>query len=151
LIPQTFLLTGNAVATADVTDYLSENLDEIPPILADGLIIATMMSSISLAIACQTPRRYWASAAVVIYFVVATALGAILQETITSSDGDYAFLISLLHVLAGTVYWVFGSTPDFDSDPYGISVDGFYFFAASLGYSLVGMLILYRRFLRMSI
>jgi ABC-2 type transport system permease protein len=151
LVPQTFLLIGNAVATANVTDYLSENLDEIPPILASGLIIATMMGSISLAIACQTPRRYWASAAVIIYFVVATALGAILQETIAGSTGDYAFLISPLHVLEGTVYWVFDSTPDLDSDLYGIGVDGVYFFAASLGYSLLGLLILYRRFLRMSI
>jgi ABC-2 type transport system permease protein len=151
LIPQTLLLIGNAVATEEVVDYLSENLDEIPPILVSAFIIATMMSSVSLAIACQTPRRYWASGAVIIYFVIATALGAILQETIASSDGDYAFLISPIHVLEGTVYWVFGSTPELGSDLYNISVDGIYFFAAAVGYSLLGLGILYRRFWRMRI
>ena len=151
LIPQLLLLSGNAVATEEVVDYLSENLDEIPPILASAFIIATMMSSVSLAIASQTARRYWASGAVVIYFVIATALGAILRETIASSDGDYALLISPLHVLEGTVYRVFASTPEVGSDIYNISVDGIYFFAAAVGYSLLGLGVLYRRFLRMRI
>ncbi|HEU0073354.1 MAG TPA: ABC transporter permease subunit [Dehalococcoidia bacterium] len=151
LIPQALLLTGNAVATEEVVDYLKDNLGSIPPIIGSSLVVATMMGSLSLAIACQTPRRYWASGAVIIYFVIATALGAILQETISGSDGDYAFLISPIHVLEGTVYWIFNATPDLDSDIYGVAFDGVYFFAAAVGYSLLGLAVVYRRFAKMAI
>lgn len=151
LIPQALLLMGNAVATEKIVDYLRDNVGEIPAILGSSLMVATMMGALSLAIACQTPRRMWATGAVVIYFITATALGAILAETIASSDGDYAFLISPLHVLEGTVYWIFNTTPDLNSDIYGVAVDGVYFFAAALGYSLVGLGIVYRRFAKMAI
>lgn len=151
LIPQALLLTGNAVATEEVVDYLSGNAESVPPIIASSVVIAAMMGALSLAIACQTPRRYWASGAVIIYFVVSTALGSILHETISSTDGDYAFLISPIHVLEGTVYWIFNTTPDFDSDIYGVAVDGVYFFAAAVGYSLLGLAVVYRRFEKMAI
>lgn len=151
LIPQALLLTGNAVATEEVVDYLSGNAESVPPIIASSVVIAAMMGALSLAIACQTPRRYWASGAVIIYFVVSTALGSILHETISSTDGDYAFLISPIHVLEGTVYWIFNTTPDFDSDIYGVAVDGVYFFAAAVGYSLLGLAVVYRRFAKMAI
>jgi ABC-2 type transport system permease protein len=151
LAPQILLLVGNAVATEKIVDYLSDNLKEIPPILASSLVVATMMGALSLAIASQTPRRAWATGAVIIYFVIATALGAILHETISSSDGDYAFLISPIHVLEGTVYWIFNATPDLDSDIYNVAVDGVYFFAAAIAYSLLGLAVVYRRFAKMAI
>jgi len=151
LLPQVILLIGNAVATEQVVDYLSDNLEAIPPIVASALVIATMMSAMSLAIACQTPRRAWATGAVIVYFVIATALGAILQETISSDDGDYALLISPIHVLEGTVYWIFNSTPEFDSDLFGITVDGVYFFAAAVGYSLLGLAVVYRRYWKLGV
>jgi hypothetical protein len=145
------LLVGNAVATEKIVDYLTDNLEEIPPILASSLVVATMMGALSLAIASQTPRRAWATGAVIVYFVIATALGAILHETISSSDGDYAFLISPIHVLEGTVYWIFNATPDLESDIYNVAVDGVYFFAAAVGYSLLGLAVVYRRFAKMAI
>jgi ABC-2 type transport system permease protein len=151
LLPQAILLTGNAVATEALVDYLGDNVDKVPPIVASSLVVATMMGSMSLAIACQTPRRAWSTGAVIIYFVIATALGSILHETISSSDGDYALLLSPFHVLEGTVYWVFNTTPEFDSDLYNVAVDGVYFFAAAVGYSLIALAVVYRRFLRMGI
>ena len=151
LLPQVILLIGNAVATDEVLDYLKDNLDEIPPIAASSLVIAAMMGSLSLAIASQTPRRAWATGAVIIYFVIATALGSVLNETISSADGDYALLISPVAVLEGTVFWLFDATPDFDSEVFEASVDGVYYFAAAVGYSLLGIAVIYRRFTRMSV
>jgi ABC-2 type transport system permease protein len=151
LLPQALLLIGNAVATEEVVDYLRDNLRKIPPILASSFVVAAMMGSISLAIASQTSRRAWSTGAVIIYFVVATALGGILNETISSRDGDFALLISPIATLRGAVYWVFNVPPPFDSDLYRISVDGAVFFAAAVGYALIGMGVVYRRFMRMGI
>ena len=146
LTPQAVLLIGNAVATEEIVDYLADNLDAIPPIVASSLVIAVMMGSLSLAIACQTPRRAWATGAVIIYFVIATALGAILIETISSSDGDYAILISPVHVLEGSVFWLFDVPPEAGSDLEAIGFGGHYFFAAAAAYSLIGLAIVYRRY-----
>ena len=151
LVPQAFLLIGNAVATEAVVDYLNDNLNEIPRIVASSLVIAAMMGSLSLAIASQTSRRAWATGAVIVYFVITTALGSILNETISSADGDFALLISPVAVLEGTVYWIFSATPDLDSQVFDVSFDGVYFFAAAVGYSLLSAAIVFRRFARMSV
>lgn len=151
ITPQALLLIGNAVATEEVVDYLNDNLEQIPPILASSIVIATMMGALSLAIACQTPRRAWATGAVIMYFVLATALGAILQETVSAADGDYAILISPVHVLEGAVYWIFGLPPEPGSDLFELTVDGAYYFLAAIGYSVLGLAIIYRRYWKMGI
>jgi ABC-2 type transport system permease protein len=145
------LLTGNAVATEEIVDYLADNLGEIPPIVASSLVVAAMMGSLSLAVASQTPRRAWATGAVIIYFVVATALGAVLRETISSSDGDYAILISPIHVLEGSVFWIFDAAPEPDSDLADITFRGYYYLAAAAAYTLLGVAVVYRRFLKLAV
>jgi len=151
LTPQVLLLTGNAVATEEIVDYLADNLGEIPPIVASSLVVAAMMGSLSLAVASQTPRRAWATGAVIIYFVVATALGAVLRETISSSDGDYAILISPIHVLEGSVFWIFDAAPEPDSDLADITFRGYYYLAAAAAYTLLGVAVVYRRFLKLAV
>ena len=151
LTPQVLLLTGNAVATEEIVDYLADNLGEIPPIVASSLVVAAMMGSLSLAVASQTPRRAWATGAVIIYFVVATALGAVLRETISSSDGDYAILISPIHVLEGSVFWIFDASPEPDSDLADITFRGYYYLAAAAAYTLLGVAVVYRRFLKLAV
>lgn len=151
LVPQALLLTGNAVATETVLDYLYDNLDQVPPILASGLLVAAMMGSISLAIACQTPRRYWATGAVITYFVVATTLGAVLVETLSDPDAGYALLLSPFGVLEGSVYWLFGAEPGFDSDLAKADLQGGYYALAAVAYSLAGLAVLYRRFWRLPV
>jgi ABC-2 type transport system permease protein len=146
--PQVILLLGNAVATQDMMAYLKDNVSQVPAVIASSILVALMMSSVSVAIASQTSKRAWA---VIIYFVVATALGAVLRETIASDSGDYAILLSPLAVLEGAVYWIFNATPDAGSDLAQVNVDGIYYFLAASGYTLVGLAVVYRRFWKMSI
>jgi ABC-2 type transport system permease protein len=151
LAPQVILMLGNAVATDKVVDYLKDNVSDVPAIVASSLVVAVMMSSVSVAIASQTSKRAWATGAVIIYFVVATALGSILVETISSSDGDYAALISPFSVVEGSIYWIFNTAPEVDSDLHDLSINGVDYFLAAVGYSLVGLGFLYHRFWKMSI
>lgn len=149
--PQVLLLTGNAVATDEIVDYLTGNLDLVPPILGSALLVATMMSSVSLAIACQTPRRAWSTGAVIAFFVIATALGAILQETISGDNGGYALLLSPFALLEGTVSWIFGATPEAGSTLARADLNGAYYFSAAIGYSVVALGVLYRRFQKLAV
>jgi ABC-2 type transport system permease protein len=154
IIPQVILLTGNAVATENIVDYLGDNLDTIPPIVATALLIGLMMSSISLAIASQTPRRAWATGAVIAYFIIATALGSILFESISggeSSDGGYTLLLSPIAVLEGSVRWIFGGEPEIGGEIARADLNGALYVIAALAYSAVSVAVLYRRFSRLAI
>jgi ABC-2 type transport system permease protein len=151
VIPQALLLTGNAVSTDEIVDYLKTNVDLVPPILGSAVLVGAMMSSLSLAIAGQTPRRAWATGAVIAYFVIASALGSILFETMSSEGSGYALLISPLSTLDGVVGWIFGATPGPDSEIAKADLDGVVYLAAALGYIAVSLALLYRRFMRLAV
>ncbi len=149
--PQAILLAGNAVATDEIVDYVKENVELVPPILGSALLIGTMMSGISLAIASQTPRRAWATGAVIAYFVIAAALGSILFETISGDGGGYALLLSPFAVLGGAVYWIFSTELEIGSEFSEADIEGVYYFVAAVGYSVVSLAVLYRRFARLAV
>ena len=150
-IPQIILILGNAVATSDLLDYLSGNLDMVLPILASSVIVALMMGSVSLAIASQTSKRAFATGAVLAYFVIFTALGAILVETTTGDVQRYLIFISPVNVLDGCVRWIFDAPSVFDSDLAQVDLPGVSYFIAALAYTGVSLAVLYRRFLRLAV
>jgi hypothetical protein len=150
LVPQTQFQLGNAVSTNGVLDYLWDNLDVWPPLLASTIGVSIMMASLSLAIACQTPRRGLATAVVVVYFVIFTTLGETLMETTTGDFRNYSLLISPLDVLEGFVYWVFNATPS-DRPVAQVDVAGWVWFTALLVYTGVGLTFVYRRVLRLQV
>ncbi len=149
--PQLLLLVGNAVATEEIVDYLGDNVGELPLILASSLLIALMVSSLTMAISCQTSRRAWATGAVIIYFSVAAALGTILLETVSSEGAGYLLLISPIHVLQGSVYWIFSDPVSVTSDVGQADLEGLYYLLAAIAYTLLGAGVVYRRYWRMAI
>jgi ABC-2 type transport system permease protein len=151
MVPQLLLLLGNAVATNGIVDYLTKNLDDLPLIVANSALIGITVSSITMAIACQTPRRAWGTGAVIIYFVMTTALGAILLETVSGNGASYTLLVSPIAVLQGAAYWILGDALPATSDVAKADLDGVYYLAASAIYTLFSIAVLYRRFLKMSI
>jgi ABC-2 type transport system permease protein len=151
VIPQALLLAGNAVSTDEIVDYLKTNVDLAPPILGSAVLVGAMMSSLSLAIAGQTPRRAWATGAVIAYFVIASALGSILFETMSGEGSGYALLISPLATLGGAVDWIFGATAAPESEIAKADLSGVVYLAAALGYIALSLAILYRRFTRLAV
>ena len=64
-LPQLVLLLGNGVAAEDLIGYLEDNVDSCPPIVASGSWSRSSWARVSLAIACQTSRRAFATGAVI--------------------------------------------------------------------------------------
>jgi ABC-2 type transport system permease protein len=151
VIPQALLLAGNAVSTDEIVDYMKTNVDLLPPILGSAILIGTMMSGVSLAIGSQTPRRAWATGAVIAYFVIAAALGSILFETLGGEDGGYALLLSPFAVLNGAVSWIFSVEPEAGGEVAKADLAGAIYFLAATGYCVLSLGLLYRRFIRMAV
>lgn len=114
LVPQAILFVGNALATNDTAAFLDDNWNEVPRIAASGLLIAALMASASLAIACQTARRSYATVAVIALFLITTPLAAIFVHE-TGDWGRLAILFSPFDLLTGTTLAIFDIAPDPDT------------------------------------
>jgi ABC-2 type transport system permease protein len=150
-VPQVLLQTGNAVAADDLTLYLEDNLDVIPPVFISSALVALFMASLTLAISIFTTRRAFATGAVIAAFVILTAVGGILVNTLEGDSQKYALLVSPVLVPEGVVYWVFGEDPPIDSELTEAGLSGIYYLTALLLYTGVCLAVLYRRITRMSV
>ncbi|HEY7268939.1 MAG TPA: ABC transporter permease subunit [Dehalococcoidia bacterium] len=151
LLPQVLLLAGQAVAAVDLGDYLKHHLDDLAPIVASCALVATVMASMSLAIASQTPRRALATGAVLAFFVIFGALGGIIVGTTTGDVRTYSVILSPFDVLQGAVYWIFSASPPADSPVGTAGTSLALLFAVSVGFAVVALVILFRRYQRMAV
>ena len=114
LVPQTVLFVGNALAGNDIPKYVGDNWQDIAPIFGAGLLISLFMAGISLAIASQTPRRAYATGAILAYWAITTTVGAIVVHISTGTLQKYSALISGFHTMRGLTFWMFDFTPELD-------------------------------------
>jgi len=78
LVPQAVLLLGIVFASIDLGAGLGEALPLVPPILLSTFIAAAFFSGIGLVIAAFTPRRAFASGAIVAVFLVLSGVVSVL-------------------------------------------------------------------------
>ena len=109
------------------------------------------MASISLAIASQTARRALATGAVLGYFALFSAIGAILAETLTGDARQYTLLVSPGNLLNGAVLWLFSASPEAGSDLDSAGLATGYYFLAAWVYVVVSVAFLLRRLLRQAV
>ena len=108
LIPNVLLLVGGVLASSNPSAYIQDNVDRIPPLLAATAAIAACMSSISLAVAVQTPRRAFATAGILALFVIPPPLVAILVFVVGGLGGRLFIFFDLFNVLGAVNDWLFG-------------------------------------------
>jgi ABC-2 type transport system permease protein len=114
LLPQAVLITGNALAASSAWGYLRDEWAEIPRVIVSGAIAAAYAASLGIAVGCHTHRRSLAIGGVVGTFVVASAVGNILADTV---GGPWLLLAPSQQLRAATLL-VFGRKPDID-EPLG--------------------------------
>jgi ABC-2 type transport system permease protein len=145
VIPQVLLLLGNAVAGESLTGYLGDNLDLALPIVASSLLVAVFMAALSLTVAVQATRRAFSTGAVIAAFVIPTAIGGILFETLTGEARRYSLLISPLDLLEGAVRWIFSAAPETGSQLQEANLEPVFYLVVTLACTLVALALLYRR------
>ena len=112
LLPQMVLFAGGALASSDSWGYVKDNWDQIAPIVASSVVIGFFMGSVSLAIAALTPRRAYATGAVLAFFVVLTTVSAALVGTLSGDARRYSYLIDPFFIVRGLTVWLFRTTPE---------------------------------------
>ena len=112
LSPQIILFIGRVLVADDLGGGVGEELAELPAAITGALVIAAAVGSISAAIAALTPRRSYATVAIVAIFLIPTVFAALLVVLETDTVGQLAVLLSPADVLDGVNAYLFDVQPD---------------------------------------
>jgi ABC-2 type transport system permease protein len=112
LTPQLILLVGRILAAPDVLEGLGREIASLPAILATGLLMCALLGSVAAAVAALTPRRSYATVAIIAVFIVPTIIAALLAELAAGTIADYAVLFSPGDTLDGLNAFFFDVDPD---------------------------------------
>jgi ABC-2 type transport system permease protein len=112
LAPQLILLVGRVLAAPDVVAGLGPETESLPAILAVGSVMCVLLGTVAAAIASLSPRRSYATVAVIAVFVVPAIVAALLSELADGDIGRHAVLLSPGDILDGLNGFLFDVDPD---------------------------------------
>ena len=102
MFPMVILFLGRVLLSTDIADAFADNLPNIPPVLAQALIIAALYGGLAMTISAYTPRRAYATAGIIALFVLPGLVTGIVIGIGTSSIGTWLVLISPNTIVDGT-------------------------------------------------
>lgn len=109
MLPQLIMLAGEYFAAPHLLDAVRASLPEIPRILASGVAIAVLLSTVAISIAAVIRRRPLATAAILGFLLIA---GAFVTPLVMSRPDKMRglLLVSPTYVGRGVTAWVFDTT-----------------------------------------
>ena len=147
LAPLLVILFASIFAASDVVAAGGDQLQNLPQVIGSPLIHAVPLAALGLAIATFTPRRAYATGAIIAVYLVTGAVGAILSEAGRGRLSQVAPLINPWVLLDGTRDWLVGkSIPD--SPVLDANLDLWVFGALTAAFTVIGIaavLLRYRR------
>ena len=150
LAPQALLFFGRILQATDLGTGIADNLPSLLPILGSALFISVLFAAIGLAISSLTPRRAYATVAIIGVFIASNAIAGILFGVLRS-DRDvqrWTALLSIDTILAGVTSWLFQTPPGDMSNPIVRRADlpGWVYVVVALGLSAVAIAVVFRRY-----
>lgn len=100
--PMLVLLLGRILAAEDVAAALGDQLENVPQVIGAPVIYAAPLAALSLAIAAWTPRRAYATGAIIAVFIVTAAVAGILEQATSGRLADWSQLVNPFVAADGT-------------------------------------------------
>lgn len=147
LAPMLVLFLGAILSAADVPAAFGDQLGNLAKIFGTPLIYAIPLAGLGLAIAAYTPRRAYASGAIIAVFIVTAAVSGILSEATTGTISRIGPLISPFVPIDGMRDWLLGATlPDSPVRHANLAMP--IFGALALGIAVIGLAVVLWRYRR---
>lgn len=149
ITPYLVLFLGRVLVAADPVTGLTDELGQVPHFLLQGLLVAGLLGGLAGLIAAWTPRRAYATAAIIAVFIIPPIVVGIIG-TQTSLDLARAIvLFSPSDVLDGTNAAIFGSV---SGNPVVSAVDlpGWAYVAIAAVGLIASIVLTVRRYLRIA-
>jgi len=110
--PYLILFIGRVLVAPDPATGLADEIAMVPRFLLQAVLVAGLLGGIASLIAAWTPRRAYATAAIIAVFIIPPIILAIIYEQSGQDLARATILFSPADVLAGTNAAIFGSIPD---------------------------------------
>ena len=149
-IPQIMMFTGNSLAANNFFDYLQDKWTDLPAILGSAILLSCLISSISLVIAAQMPRRAYSTVGIIAAFLLTSIIAASIFEVVDQNIGRFVLLFSPFKVLEGLTLWFFDVAPDPDSQLAVANLPGAVYAIDAVLVTLLMLALLFRRYEKIS-
>ncbi len=110
LLPMLVLFVGRILLAADVPAAFGDQLENVPQVIGAPIVFALPLAALAMAIAAYTPRRAYATGAIIAAFIVTAAVGGILEESTTGTIARVAPLVNPFVAIDGTRDWLLGAS-----------------------------------------
>ncbi len=149
LAPLLVIFGGSVLAASDVPKAFGDQLKNVPQIIGAPILYAIPLSGLGLAISAYTPRRAYASGAIIAVFIVTSVTGAILHDATRGTMSRLGPLINPFVSIDGTRDWLLGaSLPDSPVSDTHLALP--IFGVLTLAISLVGLAVVMWRYRRIA-
>lgn len=145
LFPQIVLFLGRVLLSEDVAGAIADDLQFVPGILGQGLLMSGLLGSLAMVISAHTPRRAYATAAIIAAFSLPGIAAGIVAELGSGPIADALTLLSPNLVLDGTNAVLFAQEPG--TEFFFVDLPGWAYFAAAF-VAIAGSIALTVRHLR---
>jgi ABC-2 type transport system permease protein len=149
LAPLLVILFASIFAASDVVAAFGDQLENLPQIIGSPLIHAIPLAALGMAIASFTPRRAYATGAIIAVYLVTGAVGGILSEAGRGRLSQVAPLLNPWVLLDGTRDWLVGNTIP-DSPVPGADLDLWVFGVLTAAFTLIAIAAVLWRYRRIS-
>jgi ABC-2 type transport system permease protein len=149
LAPLLVILFASIFAASDVIAAVGDQLQNLPQIIGSPIIHAVPLAALGLAIAAFTPRRAYATGAIIAVYLVTGAVGGILSEAGRGRLSQVAPLINPWVLLDGTRDWLVGNTIP-DSPVHDANLDLWVFGVLTAAFTVIGIAAVLWRYRRIA-
>ncbi len=108
--PMLVILLASVLVAADVPAAFGDQLGDLPQVIGAPLLHAVPLAALGMAIAAFTPRRAYATGAIIAVFLITGAVGAILAEAGSGRISELAPLLNPFVLLDGARDWLLGAS-----------------------------------------
>jgi ABC-2 type transport system permease protein len=112
LSPYIILFVGRVLVAADPATGLADEIAAVPRFLAQGLLVAGLLGGLAGLVAAWTPRRAYATAAIIAVFIIPPIVVALIGNLTSQDLARVVVFFSPADILDGTNAAIFGSIPD---------------------------------------
>ena len=149
MLPQLVLTVGSVLAASDPVTGVVEEAADVPRYLLQSALTAGLLAGVASVIAAWTPRRAYATAAIIAVFIIPPIIVTLVARLGVGDLAQLLVLASPADILDGTNAAIFGSVPDSPAVA-AINLPGWAYVAAALGGIGASIALVVRRYLRVS-
>ena len=146
IVPQIILSVGVILAAPDPLTGLREDLPDVPRYLAVSLLSSALLGGVATVIAAWTPRRAYATAAIIAVFIIPPIVVALMAELAAGDAARLLVLASPSDIIDGVNAAVFGTTSP-NPTIVAANLPGWTYIVAAIVETLACVVLVLRRYL----